>query len=230
MGINKAFLITQLRFFHRFSSPNCSPVLIALPTNLNTTATTTKKPVTCSTTPPPTTTIPNSWTIGGVNPRVRLSSVRGNYKRYPNVQDCASKCAQETNFTCRGFVSKGPGSDCVLHGEIDLPIVKQTGSRWFLVKLDGASGKMCFWTDDPKKINPTTISSQKEVTSADNQNGCRALCLIGKLQPDCIAYAFSTNPIYKPNNCYLFSVESIYYLTEAATGDFTLSRKSCQYS
>jgi hypothetical protein len=36
------------------------------------------------------------------------------------------------------FPFSGPNSGCVLHGKLDLPVVMQKGSKWFLVDLDCA--------------------------------------------------------------------------------------------
>jgi hypothetical protein len=43
----------------------------------------------------------------------------------------------------------GQGSGCVLHGTLDLPVVMQNGSKWFLVDLDCAE-KSKFSLQDPE--------------------------------------------------------------------------------
>uniref|UniRef100_A0A914XJE9 Apple domain-containing protein n=1 Tax=Plectus sambesii TaxID=2011161 RepID=A0A914XJE9_9BILA len=149
------------------------------------------------------------------------------YEVYPNAQNCALKCAQETSFVCKAFVWKGPKSDCYLYGEIDNPVIKQSDSEWILIDLDCFTSISCQWPDNPKKINPATIDSRMIKSKAKNRDHCLALCLLGKRQPPCRAYAFSADPAHMQKNCYLFPALKPEKITAAAIGDFTLSQNSC---
>uniref|UniRef100_A0A914VSC9 Apple domain-containing protein n=1 Tax=Plectus sambesii TaxID=2011161 RepID=A0A914VSC9_9BILA len=164
----------------------------------------------------------------GVDARVRLSSAPRKYKVYPNVVDCAGKCAAETNFTCKAFVWKGPNSGCVLHGKIDMPVVMQNKSEWFLVDLDCVTPQSCWWPVKAANVNPTSIAASMKAVKAQSHNHCQALCLLGVLQPLCRAYAFAVNLFYaKDYNCYLFPALKPAQSAAAASGNFILYQNQC---
>uniref|UniRef100_A0A914V9B7 Apple domain-containing protein n=1 Tax=Plectus sambesii TaxID=2011161 RepID=A0A914V9B7_9BILA len=164
----------------------------------------------------------------GVDPDVRLSSKPRNYKVYGKVNDCAAKCAAETNFTCKGFVWKGPNSGCVLHGKLDLPVVMQNGSKWFLVDLDCKASQPCWWPVKSANIDPTSIKVAKKMVNVNNHNQCQALCLMGVLQPKCRAYALRDDPFYADGyNCYLFPALNQNLISSAVSGKYILYHNQC---
>uniref|UniRef100_A0A914WVI0 Apple domain-containing protein n=1 Tax=Plectus sambesii TaxID=2011161 RepID=A0A914WVI0_9BILA len=163
----------------------------------------------------------------GVDPDVHLSSTPQNYKVYPNVSDCAARCAAETNFTCRAFVWMGPNSGCVLHGKLDMPVIMENGSRWFLVDLDCAAKQPCWWSVKATNIDPTSIGASMKAVNVQNHNQCQALCLMGVLQPECRAYALTNDPFYSDGyNCYLFPPLSDAQVTPASSGNNNSNSKS----
>uniref|UniRef100_A0A914W3X5 Apple domain-containing protein n=1 Tax=Plectus sambesii TaxID=2011161 RepID=A0A914W3X5_9BILA len=179
-----------------------------------------------------TSTIPptqSSCSIVGVDPRVHLSSRPRNFKVYPNVEDCAAKCAAETNFTCKGFVWMGSKSGCVLHGKIDSPVIMQKNSRWFLIDLNCATVSPCYWPAKATNIDPTTISASKKAVNVQIHDHCQALCLLGVLQPACWAYAHSTDSaVTSGYNCYLFPALTQSQSNAAASGKFSLYQNQCK--
>uniref|UniRef100_A0A914WRP1 Apple domain-containing protein n=1 Tax=Plectus sambesii TaxID=2011161 RepID=A0A914WRP1_9BILA len=169
----------------------------------------------------------SSCSIQGVDQYARPRSNFHYFKAHHDVQNCALKCEQETDFICKAFVWKGPKSDCYLYGQVDTPVVKQSGSEWILIDLDCVTSASCQWPDSPKKINPVTVESRMIEKKAKSRDHCLTLCLLGKRQPPCRAYAFSANPAHRQKNCYLFPALKPEKITAAAAGDFTLSQNSC---
>uniref|UniRef100_A0A914WFB7 Apple domain-containing protein n=1 Tax=Plectus sambesii TaxID=2011161 RepID=A0A914WFB7_9BILA len=136
---------------------------------------------------------PSSCSIQGVDPEAHLSS------------------------------NPSPKSDCYLHGKIDQPVVKQSGSEWFLIDLDCTASASCRWPQNFGKVDPIGLYTRKIGVRAKNRDHCQTICLLRKLRPPCRVYAFTDDPRYKPWNCFLLPE----VLTGGPYGDFVQYEKSC---
>uniref|UniRef100_A0A914V6D9 Apple domain-containing protein n=1 Tax=Plectus sambesii TaxID=2011161 RepID=A0A914V6D9_9BILA len=121
----------------------------------------------------------------------------------------------------------GPNSGCVLHGKLDLPVIMQNASKWFLVDLDCTSSQPCWWPVKATNIDPTSIGASMKAANVQNHNQCQALCLMGVLQPECRAYALTNDPFYTDGyNCYLFPPLSDAQVTSVSSGNNNSNSKS----
>jgi len=99
-------------------------------------------------TPPPSTGSATGCRIDNVDPASDISS-KG-YKVWKQLsmlqeylfqavgaqQDCEARCKAETVFNCRAYLSSGPGTPCVLYGEIDRQIIVLRKSKYYLQDMD----------------------------------------------------------------------------------------------
>uniref|UniRef100_A0A0N5BQ06 Apple domain-containing protein n=1 Tax=Strongyloides papillosus TaxID=174720 RepID=A0A0N5BQ06_STREA len=143
---------------------------------------------------------------------------------------CAARCKSEAKFSCQAYITAGPGTACLLFGDVTKPVMQVSNSVYYMQDINCVAGKtpdtsICVWEKTDKKVNGTGGPSPVGGGTAYryytmDENHCEQLCNMNhpmfRPQP-CSAWVYDGAAgfmKYSPN-CYLYPP-----LTESDIGSF----------
>jgi len=134
------------------------------------------------------------------------------------VDDCASLCDSETLFTCNAYTFGGPGTYCVLHGQLDkFKVKKMPGSPYSITDVNCVNGnaeesqlQLCSFNLLKSGISLEGLIGDVREMSALNKDHCEAYCNMRPYGSICTSYLFDpTMPSIGSINCVLMSRDNL---------------------